>query len=82
MKNILSLFALLFLINSYNQVKVSPSDVVSLYIEAIGGKEKLETVESILMVGNFEIPQAPFKPSVVIKQQNPNKTSLEMKLQR
>ena len=31
------------------------------------------------MVGDFEIPQAPFKPSVVIKQQNPNKTSLEMK---
>ena len=30
------------------------------------------------MVGNFEIPQAPFKPSVIIKQQNPNKTSLEM----
>ena len=30
------------------------------------------------MSGNFEIPQAPFKPSVVIKQQNPNLTSLEM----
>ena len=32
-----------------------------------------------MMLGDFEIPQAPFKPSVVIKQQNPNKTSLEMK---
>ena len=30
------------------------------------------------MSGNFEIPQAPFKPSVVIKQQNPNLTSLEL----
>ena len=78
MKNILSLFALLFLINSYNQVEVSPSEVMSKYIEATGGKEKLESVESIMMVGNFEIPQAPFKPSVIIKQKNPNKTSLEM----
>ena len=78
MKNISSLFALLFLINSYNQVEVSPSEVISKYIEASGGKEKLESVESIMMVGNFEIPQAPFKPSVIIKQQNPNKTSLEM----
>ena len=78
MKNILSLFALLFLINSYNQVEVSPSEFISKYIEASGGKEKLESVESIMMVGDFEIPQAPFKPSVVIKKQNPNKTSLEM----
>ena len=78
MKNILSLLSLFFLINSYNQVEVSPSDVMTMYIEAIGGKEKLESVESIMMVGNFEIPQAPFKPSVIIKQQNPNKTSLEM----
>ena len=78
MKNILSLFALLFFINSYNQVEISPSEVISKYIEAIGGKEKLESVESIMMSGKFEIPQAPFKPSVIIKQQNPNKTSLEM----
>tara|TARA_B100000963_G_scaffold124063_1_gene108221 strand:+ start:205 stop:891 length:687 start_codon:yes stop_codon:yes gene_type:complete len=78
MKNILSLFALLFFINSYNQVEVSPSEVMSKYIEAIGGKEKLESVESIMMSGKFNIPQAPFKPSVIIKQQNPNKTSLEM----
>ena len=80
MKNILSLLSLLFLINSYNQtvVEASPSYVMTMYIEAIGGKEKLESVESIMMVGNFEIPQAPFKPSVIIKQQNPNKTSLEM----
>ena len=78
MKKILSLFALLFLINSYNQVEVSPSEVMSKYIAAIGGKEKLESVESIMMTGNFEIPQAPFKPSVIIKQQNPNKTALEM----
>ena len=49
-----------------------------MYIGAIGGKDKLETVESIMMTGKFEIPQVPFKPSVTIKQQNPNKTSLEM----
>ena len=67
MKNILSLFALLFLINSYNQVDVLPSEVISKYIQATGGKEKLESIESIMMVGNFEIPQAPFKPSVIIK---------------
>ena len=78
MKNILSLFALLFLINSYNQVQLSPSEIMSKYIDAVGGKEKLESVESIMMTGNFEIPQAPFKPSVTIKHQNPNKTSLEM----
>jgi len=77
MKNILSLFALLFLINSYNQVDVLPSEVISKYIQATGVKEKLESIESIMMVGNFEIPQAPFKPSVIIKQQNPNKTSLD-----
>jgi len=78
MKKILSLLSLLFLINSYNQVEVSPAEVMSLYIEAIGGKDKLESVESIMMTGKFEIPQVPFKPSVTIKQQNPNKTSLEM----
>ena len=49
MKNILSLFALLFLINSYNQVDVSPSKLYK-YIEATGGKRKLESVESIMMV--------------------------------
>ena len=54
MKNILSLFALLFLINSYNQVDVLPSEVISKYIQASGGKEKLESVESIMMVGNLK----------------------------
>ena len=78
MKNILSLFALLLFINSYSQDGISPKEVISQYIEAIGGKDKLESIESIQMSGNFEIPQAPFKPSVVIKQQNPNLTSLEM----
>ena len=78
MKKILSLLSLLFLINSYNQVEVSPAEVMSMYIGAIGGKDKLESVESIIMSGKFEIPQVPFKPSVTIKQQNPNKTSLEM----
>ena len=45
MKNILSLFAILFLINSYNQVQLSPSEIMSKYIDAVGGKEKLESVE-------------------------------------
>ena len=78
MKNILSLFALLLFINSYNQESISPKEVIYKYIESIGGKDKLESIESITMSGNFEIPQAPFKPSVIIKQQNPNLTSLEL----
>tara|TARA_B100000989_G_scaffold198123_1_gene149650 strand:+ start:1814 stop:2500 length:687 start_codon:yes stop_codon:yes gene_type:complete len=78
MKKILSLFVLLLFINSYNQESVSPKEVIFQYIEAIGGKDKLESVESITMSGNFEIPQAPFKPLIVIKQQNPNLNSLEL----
>ena len=78
MKKILSLFVLLLFINSYNQESISTKEVIFQYIEAIGGKDKLESVESITMSGNFEIPQAPFKPSIVIKQQNPNLNSLEL----
>ena len=58
MKNILSLFALVLFINSYSQDSILPKEVISQYIEAIGGKDKLESIESIQMSGNFEIPQA------------------------
>jgi len=50
------------------------------YVEAVGGKEALEAVETIQVNTNVTIEGAPFKPTAVIKSMAPNKTSMEMSI--
>ena len=52
--------------------------VVRSYVEAIGGKDNLEEINSLVTMANVTIQGAPFKPTAVIKQMSPNKFSMEM----
>ena len=54
-------------------------DVVDNYIEAIGGKDMLLNVNTLVSNMDVTIPGAPFKPMAISKQMMPNKISFEMK---
>jgi len=54
-------------------------DVVDNYIKAIGGKDILLNVNTLVSNMDVTIPGAPFKPMAISKQMMPNKISFEMK---
>ena len=54
-------------------------DVVDNYIKAIGGKDKLLNVNTLVSNMDVTLPGAPFKPMAISKQMMPNKISFEMK---
>ena len=54
-------------------------DVVDNYIEAIGGKDMLLNVNTLVSNMDVTIPGAPFKPMAISKKMMPNKISFEMK---
>ncbi|MDC1371812.1 insulinase family protein [Flavobacteriaceae bacterium] len=54
-------------------------DVVDNYIKAIGGKDMLLNVNTLVSNMDVTIPGAPFKPMAVSKKMMPNKISFEMK---
>ena len=54
-------------------------DVINNYIKAIGGKNKLVNVNTLVSTNEVTLPGAPFKPEAVSKIMMPNKTSFEMK---
>ncbi|MDA9285183.1 insulinase family protein, partial [Flavobacteriaceae bacterium] len=54
-------------------------DVVDNYIKAIGGKDMLLNVNTLVSNMDVTIPGAPFKPMAISKQMMPNKISFEMK---
>ncbi len=54
-------------------------DVVDNYIQAIGGKDILLNVNTLVSNMDVTLPGAPFKPMAISKQMMPNKISFEMK---
>ena len=54
-------------------------DVVDNYIKAIGGRDMLLNVNTLVSNMDVTIPGAPFKPMAISKQMMPNKISFEMK---
>lgn len=59
---------------------VTALTVMSSYVEAIGGKEAIEAVSTLLFNADVTIEGAPFKPTAVIKSMAPNKSSMEMSI--
>ena len=57
---------------------VTASGILSNYIEAIGGAEKVNAVKTVMTTVDVTIGGAPFKPTAVIKTMAPNKSSMEM----
>tara|TARA_B110000908_G_scaffold99895_1_gene117914 strand:+ start:10 stop:2007 length:1998 start_codon:yes stop_codon:yes gene_type:complete len=53
---------------------MSALDVTSNYIDAIGGKEKLLSVNTLVTKASLTLPGAPFKPEAVSKKMMPNKS--------
>lgn len=58
---------------------MSAVDVMNNYIESIGGKGKLNTINTLVTKASVTIPGAPFAPEATSKQMMPNKVSFEMK---
>ena len=54
-------------------------DVVDNYIKAIGGRDMLLNVNTLVSNMDVTIPGAPFKPMAISKQMMPNKISFEIK---
>ncbi|MDB9712239.1 insulinase family protein [Flavobacteriaceae bacterium] len=54
-------------------------DVMSSYIDAIGGKDNLVKVNTMTTKADVTIPGAPFKPVATIKMKMPNKSSFSIK---
>lgn len=59
---------------------VTALSVMNSYVEAVGGKEALEAVETMLFNADVTIEGAPFKPTAVMKFMAPNKMSMEMSI--
>jgi len=59
---------------------VTSLTVINSYLEAIGGKDVLKSVETILFNASVTIEGAPFNPTAVMKMMAPNKTSMEMSI--
>ena len=60
---------------------VTAETVVSKYVAAIGGEANLKKVNSLLMNANVVIPGAPYKPTAIMKQMVPNKSSMELNIE-
>ncbi|MEY8849580.1 insulinase family protein [Psychroserpens sp. XS_ASV72] len=60
---------------------VDAEKVVNAYIEAVGGKQKLQDINTMLTNADVTIEGAPFKPKATIKAMAPNKESMEMTIE-
>jgi len=60
---------------------ITALNVVEKYIIALGGAEKLGSINSISIEANVTIPGAPFKPKAIIKEKSPNSSSLVMSVE-
>ena len=49
--------------------------VINNYINAVGGRQNLESVNTLVMKADVTIPGAPFVPTAIIRQKLPNKSS-------
>lgn len=59
---------------------VTATSIMASYIKAIGGKEAVESVNTMLFNAEVTIEGAPFKPTAVLKSMAPNKSSMEMSI--
>ncbi len=50
-------------------------NVINNYINAVGGKSNLESVNTLIMKADVTIPGAPFTPQATMRQKLPNKSS-------
>ncbi|MDX1271236.1 pitrilysin family protein [Bizionia paragorgiae] len=60
---------------------VTAQTVISDYITAIGGKDNLEKVNTLLVEADMTIQGAPFAPKAIIKRMTPNKFSMEVNVE-
>jgi len=60
---------------------VTAQSVINDYIKAVGGKDKIEAVNTVLTLADVTIEGAPFKPKAIIKAMAPNKVSMEMTIE-
>jgi len=56
------------------------SKIMNNFIEATGGRAKLDNVNTLVTKANVTIVGAPFSPEAVMKQKMPNKSSMEMSM--
>ncbi|WCO01822.1 insulinase family protein [Psychroserpens ponticola] len=57
---------------------VTAETVIASYLSAVGGKDKLQNIKTLLNNADVTIVGAPYKPKAVIKAMAPNKESMEM----
>ncbi|MDN3666213.1 M16 family metallopeptidase [Algibacter miyuki] len=60
---------------------ITVQSVLNNYINAVGGQDKIKSINTILTLANVTITGAPFKPTAVIKTMRPNKASMEMNIE-
>ncbi|MDH7913524.1 insulinase family protein [Winogradskyella sp. SYSU M77433] len=60
---------------------VTAQSVIKGYIAAVGGEDNLKNVNTVLMNADVTIPGAPYKPTAVMKQMAPNKSSMELMIE-
>ena len=59
---------------------LTASEVMNNYINAIGGRDLLESVNTLVSKAEVTIPGAPFTPKMTLKQMAPNKSSTKMEV--
>ncbi len=59
---------------------LTASQVINNYINSIGGRVLLESVNTLVSKAEVTIPGAPFRPQMTIKQMAPNKSSTKMEV--
>jgi len=59
---------------------LTASKVMNNYINSIGGRDLLESVNTLVSKAEVTIPGAPFRPQMTMKQMAPNKSSTKMEV--
>jgi len=59
---------------------LTASKVMNNYINSIGGRDMLESVNTLVSKAEVTIPGAPFRPQMTMKQMAPNKSSTKMEV--
>ena len=59
---------------------LTASEVMNNYINSIGGRTLLESVNTLVSKAEVTIPGAPFRPQMTMKQMAPNKSSSKMEV--
>jgi len=59
---------------------LTASQVINNYINSIGGRVLLESVNTLVSKAEVTIPGAPFRPQMTMKQMAPNKSSSKMEV--